>query len=173
MKRMFYLLTPRRLDAAEWELSTFREPSQIEATSEDNTRIRAGMHFGIATKIEPGKPTRFNTWGSRELVTAQLIPSPDPTVLMLLMKDERRRSGKRGPGTSRSPSRASARALARRTGELIMLDENGKPKFHQLRGRCAIKDPERLGRAAVSKPAAVFAFDLLQLRGKDLRALPY
>jgi bifunctional non-homologous end joining protein LigD len=57
-------------------------------------------------------------------------------------------------------------------GELVMLDENGKPEFQQLRGRCAIRDPERIGRAAVSKPAAVFAFDVLQLRGKDLRPLP-
>jgi bifunctional non-homologous end joining protein LigD len=57
-------------------------------------------------------------------------------------------------------------------GELVMLDENGKPEFQQLRGRCAIRDPDRIGRAAASKPAAVFAFDVLQLRGKDLRPLP-
>jgi ATP-dependent DNA ligase len=57
-------------------------------------------------------------------------------------------------------------------GELVMLDANGKPEFHQLRGRCAIRDPHSIGVAASSKPAAVFAFDLLQLRGKDLRALP-
>src|SRR5688572_5826852 len=57
-------------------------------------------------------------------------------------------------------------------GELVMLDEHGKPEFHQLRGRCAIKDPQRIGRAAASKPAAAFAFDLLQLRRKDLRAVP-
>jgi bifunctional non-homologous end joining protein LigD len=56
-------------------------------------------------------------------------------------------------------------------GELVMLDDKGKPEFHQLRGRCAIRDPGRIARAAISKPAAVFAFDLLQLRGKDLRAL--
>ena len=35
-----------------------------------------------------------------------------------------------------------------------------------------MRDPQRIGMAAVSKPAAVFAFDVLQLRGKDLRALP-
>jgi ATP-dependent DNA ligase len=46
------------------------------------------------------------------------------------------------------------------------------PEFHQLRGRCAIRDSHSIGVAASSKPAAVFAFDLLQLRGKDLRALP-
>src|SRR3954465_5907637 len=57
-------------------------------------------------------------------------------------------------------------------GELVMLDAKGKPEFHQLRGRCAIRDPASIGKAAASKPAAVFAFDLLQLRGKDLRQLP-
>src|SRR5688572_1535005 len=57
-------------------------------------------------------------------------------------------------------------------GELVMLDQTGKPEFHQLRGRCAIRDPGRVARAAVTKPAAVFAFDVLQLRGKDMRPLP-
>src|SRR5688572_33482146 len=57
-------------------------------------------------------------------------------------------------------------------GELVMLDEHGKPEFHQLRGRCAITDSQRIGRAAASKPAPAFAFDLLQLRRKDLRAVP-
>jgi bifunctional non-homologous end joining protein LigD len=57
-------------------------------------------------------------------------------------------------------------------GELVMLDAKGKPEFHLLRGRCAIRDPQRVGTVASASPAAVFAFDLLQLRGKDLRALP-
>ena len=38
---------------------------------------------------------------------------------------------------------------------LRVTDEQGKPDFYQLRGRCAIRDPDRIGRAAVSKPAAV------------------
>src|SRR3954467_13821621 len=57
-------------------------------------------------------------------------------------------------------------------GELVMLDEKGKPEFHKLRGRCAMRDPSTTGRAAVTTPAAVFAFDLLAFRGKDLRNLP-
>src|SRR6478736_5816086 len=57
-------------------------------------------------------------------------------------------------------------------GELVMLDAKRKPEFHQLRGRCAIRDPASIGKAAAAKPAAVFAFDLLAFRGKDLRALP-
>jgi bifunctional non-homologous end joining protein LigD len=57
-------------------------------------------------------------------------------------------------------------------GELVMQDDKGKPDFHQLRGRCAIRDPQRIGMTASTKPAAVFAFDVLALRGKDMRALP-
>ena len=57
-------------------------------------------------------------------------------------------------------------------GELVMLNSDGKPEFHEFRGRCAIRDPKRLAAAAATNPAAVFAFDLLQLRGKDLRELP-
>jgi len=57
-------------------------------------------------------------------------------------------------------------------GELVMLDAIGKPEFHLLRGRCAIRDPQRIGAVASVTPAAVFAFDLLVLRGKDLRQMP-
>ena len=63
------------------------------------------------------------------------------------------------------------RALLIRDGELVMLNANGKPEFHQLRGHCAIRDPASIGKAAA--PAAVFAFDVLQLRGKDLRSRRY
>jgi ATP-dependent DNA ligase len=28
-------------------------------------------------------------------------------------------------------------------GELVMMDKAGKPEFHKLRGRCAIRDPVR------------------------------
>ena len=57
-------------------------------------------------------------------------------------------------------------------GELVMLDEKGKPEFQRLRGRCAMRDPDSIDKAAASKPAAVFAFDILSLRGRDLRQLP-
>lgn len=35
-----------------------------------------------------------------------------------------------------------------------------------------MRDPRRIAVAASSTPAAVFAFDLLELKGKDLRSLP-
>src|SRR5689334_18923034 len=33
-------------------------------------------------------------------------------------------------------------------GGLLMPDAKGKPEFHQLRGRCAIRDPGSIGKAA-------------------------
>src|SRR3954468_1269975 len=57
-------------------------------------------------------------------------------------------------------------------GELVMLDSAGKPEFQKLRGRCAIRDPNRIAAAAKASPAAIFAFDVLELEGKDIRPQP-
>jgi bifunctional non-homologous end joining protein LigD len=57
-------------------------------------------------------------------------------------------------------------------GELVMLDSTGKTEFQKLRGRCAIRDPNRIAAAAKTNPAAIFAFDLLELEGKDIRPQP-
>jgi ATP-dependent DNA ligase len=40
------------------------------------------------------------------------------------------------------------------------------------RGRCAIRDAKRIAAAAKAHPAAIFAFDLLELEGKDIRSVP-
>jgi bifunctional non-homologous end joining protein LigD len=55
-------------------------------------------------------------------------------------------------------------------GELVIQDQDGRPDFHKLRGRCAIRNPGRIATAAKTKPAAVFAFDLLAWDGTDYRA---
>jgi bifunctional non-homologous end joining protein LigD len=57
-------------------------------------------------------------------------------------------------------------------GELVMPDGKGHSEFHKLRGRCAMRDPRRIDYAAKMTPAAMFAFDLLSLNGKDLRTMP-
>jgi bifunctional non-homologous end joining protein LigD len=57
-------------------------------------------------------------------------------------------------------------------GELVIQDEAGKPDFHKLRGRCAIRDVARIAGAARAKPAAIFAFDLLTWAGTDYRQQP-
>lgn len=56
-------------------------------------------------------------------------------------------------------------------GELVLLDARGRPQFERLRRRLALKRFS-IDHAARTEPAAIFAFDLLELRGKDLRRLP-
>ena len=53
-----------------------------------------------------------------------------------------------------------------------MLDAQGRPQWDRLHKRHAQRSPERIQRAAVSDPAAIFAFDLLWLNGADFRPRP-
>lgn len=57
-------------------------------------------------------------------------------------------------------------------GELVILDDQGKPRFDLLRARSAMRRPDSILQAARANPAAMFAFDILMLKGKDLRKLP-
>lgn len=57
-------------------------------------------------------------------------------------------------------------------GELVMLDEIGRPVFGALLRRLALKRRISVDHASRTTPAAVFAFDLLELEGKDLRKQP-
>ena len=57
-------------------------------------------------------------------------------------------------------------------GELVVLDAHGRSDFQTLRRRLALKRPTSVDDAAKRTPAAIFAFDLLELRAKDVRPLP-
>lgn len=57
-------------------------------------------------------------------------------------------------------------------GELVVVDPRGRSDFETLRRRLAVKRRTLVEYAAKRTPAAIFAFDLLELRGKDVRALP-
>ena len=57
-------------------------------------------------------------------------------------------------------------------GELVVLDAHGRSDFETLRRRLALRRPTSVEYAAKKTPAAIFAFDLLELQGKDVRMLP-
>ena len=57
-------------------------------------------------------------------------------------------------------------------GELVMLDDVGRPQFEPLSRRLRLKKSDAIMSASRKHPAVVFAFDLLGLKGKDLRRLP-
>ncbi|MDH3403841.1 MAG: DNA ligase D, partial [Acidobacteriota bacterium] len=57
-------------------------------------------------------------------------------------------------------------------GELVVLDEGGKPSFQLLQRRARLSRPIDVAAAAAALPATCFAFDLLAFEGYDLRPLP-
>ncbi len=57
-------------------------------------------------------------------------------------------------------------------GEVVTLDDEGRPHFQRLQGRARLRRPLDIKRAAVNAPATFFAFDLPAIEGFDLRGLP-
>jgi bifunctional non-homologous end joining protein LigD len=57
-------------------------------------------------------------------------------------------------------------------GEIVALDESGKPSFQRLQARMGLTNPLDIERAAAHVPVAGILFDCLALGGHDLRRLP-
>ncbi|HEY4276969.1 MAG TPA: DNA ligase D [Conexibacter sp.] len=58
-------------------------------------------------------------------------------------------------------------------GELVALDEQGRPSFERLQGRINAGSDAAIRRAARAAPATFIAFDLLHRDGRSLLAQPY
>jgi bifunctional non-homologous end joining protein LigD len=57
-------------------------------------------------------------------------------------------------------------------GEVVVLDEQGRPRFQRLQERVQLRGPMEIERGRVALPATLFCFDLLGCEGFDLRPLP-
>jgi bifunctional non-homologous end joining protein LigD len=57
-------------------------------------------------------------------------------------------------------------------GEIVMLDAEGKPDFHELAARAQLHRTSDIQRAALARPVTYVVFDLLGAAGHDLRAQP-
>jgi bifunctional non-homologous end joining protein LigD len=57
-------------------------------------------------------------------------------------------------------------------GEIVALDEGGRPSFQRLQPRMALTDPREIESAAARVPVEGVFFDCLALDGHDLRRLP-
>ncbi len=57
-------------------------------------------------------------------------------------------------------------------GEIVALDDAGRPSFQRLQPRMALTDPREIERMAVQRPAIGVFFDCLMLDDRDLRKLP-
>jgi bifunctional non-homologous end joining protein LigD len=86
--------------------------------------------------------------------------------------------GRRGqPFTVRYPEIVRAlRALPLESflldGEVVAIDENGRPSFQRLQARMHLTHPIEIERARAAVPATGVFFDALALDGRDLRGLP-
>ncbi|HEY7532662.1 MAG TPA: DNA ligase D, partial [Nitrospiraceae bacterium] len=79
--------------------------------------------------------------------------------------------------TTRYPELVGAlRALPVQTflidGEIVALDESGKPSFGRLQARMHLTNPRDIERAVAAVPVIGIFFDCLALDGHDLRRLP-
>jgi len=57
-------------------------------------------------------------------------------------------------------------------GEIVALDEGGRPSFQRLQARMGLTRPADVERARAIVPVSGVFFDVLALDGRDLRALP-
>jgi bifunctional non-homologous end joining protein LigD len=57
-------------------------------------------------------------------------------------------------------------------GEIVALDDAGRPSFQRLQPRMALTDPREIERLAAGRPAIGVFFDCLMLDDRDLRKLP-
>jgi bifunctional non-homologous end joining protein LigD len=58
-------------------------------------------------------------------------------------------------------------------GEIVMLDEGGRPSFEQLQPRMHVASDAVARRLAAERPAVIMLFDLLWLDGHSTTSLPY
>jgi bifunctional non-homologous end joining protein LigD len=57
-------------------------------------------------------------------------------------------------------------------GELVILDEQGRPSFQRLQNRARIGRAPDIRHASVETPGTLYLFDLMAVEGFDLRSLP-
>jgi bifunctional non-homologous end joining protein LigD len=57
-------------------------------------------------------------------------------------------------------------------GEIVTLDDAGRPSFQRLQGRARLRRSLDVRRAAVDTPATLYGFDLIGFENLDLRPLP-
>jgi bifunctional non-homologous end joining protein LigD len=57
-------------------------------------------------------------------------------------------------------------------GEVVVLEEDGRPSFQRLQQRGLLRRPLDIAQASASLPVSYYAFDLLGVEGHDLRPLP-
>jgi len=73
-KQSLFLLTPLRLHAPEWKLSTSTSRVCVSALTSCHARVMAAIHYDINATHETAKPPVTNPWWNPGLVSATAVP---------------------------------------------------------------------------------------------------
>ncbi len=170
-KKDEHATSPYDVDVHAWSVKTGRTQQEIAL------EVRPAPEAAMPSVIEP--------------MLAQLsdeLPSGDPWVFEIKWDGVRamlrvdngtvRATGRKGndisatyPEVCNLASRVHARS-AILDGEIVVLDDNGRPSFERIQPRIMAAGENAIARLAKSRPAIFYAFDLLYLDGRDLRGLP-
>jgi bifunctional non-homologous end joining protein LigD len=58
-------------------------------------------------------------------------------------------------------------------GEIVALDEHGRPSFERIQARMNLARPREIERVAASVPVRLLLFDVLEIAGSPIMELPY
>jgi bifunctional non-homologous end joining protein LigD len=146
--------------------------------------IRAELERLYAAKRDVGAET-----APLMLAESRESPFSDPAWLFELKLDGYRLLAEKGGGPPRLFSRNGndlsscfpevSRAIAALPmrglvldGEVVAMDESGKPSFQRLQQRGKLTRSLDIRQATIENPVTFFAFDLLAAEGYDVRSLP-
>jgi bifunctional non-homologous end joining protein LigD len=177
-------------DAA--ELTERYPQSVLSGLTVEEMANASGRLATIRARLDALKAPRGEVTARRQLFTLATLaeePFSDPAWLFEIKYDGVRvlasrrgdrvelygRSGQ--DTTSRYPEVVRAlRALPVESfvidGEIVALDDAGRPSFQRLQPRMALTDPREIERLALQRPAIGVFFDCLMLDDRDLRKLP-
>jgi bifunctional non-homologous end joining protein LigD len=182
----------KRLDS--WASATRALPQESIYSGLTLEEIRTGSQRAAALKAELerlGAPRQEVGAASVKLMLAETAEKAftDPAWLFELKYDGFRVLAAREAGEARLLYRRGrdatavypdvARALQALPfgdlvldGEVVALDDEGRPSFQRLQRRAQQRRTTDIQRAALEMPATYYAFDLLGFEGFDLRPLP-
>jgi bifunctional non-homologous end joining protein LigD len=177
-----------------WASATRALPQESIYSGLTLEEIRTGSQraAGVRAELERlGAPRQDVRASGVKLMLAETAEKPfdDPAWLFELKQDGFRVLGEREGGEPRlvyrrgSDATATYPDVARAVsalpfgdlvldGEVVVLDEEGRPSFQRLQRRAQQRRTADVQRAALELPATYYAFDLLGFEGFDLRPLP-
>ncbi|HEY2705755.1 MAG TPA: DNA ligase D [Candidatus Dormibacteraeota bacterium] len=182
----------------DWSVKTGRSLAEIAAAVDGDTWDAAGLHPGRAAapatrslaEVLASTPERRLPTSLRPML-AMPVAEPfsragwlfemkyDGVRALATLRDGgvhlRGRSGR--DETGRYPELAALTGALRAReavvdGEIVALDEEGRPSFERLQRRINVTGARQVALAAAEVPASFAAFDLVHLDGHDLRDLP-